>query len=143
VRDPAGQAADGLHSLRVVHGVARFLELLAPLLLFGDVARDLGVAHEDAAVVVDRVDDHAAPEGAAVLADAPPFGLEATLQPRRFQRAPRHPGISVFGCVKNGEMLTDDLVRAVALEPFSARIPAAYPTFGVEEIDGVVPHSAY
>ena len=69
VRDAAGELADALHLL----GLPQLLLGGPPL---GQVARDLGKADQLALAVVNRIDHHARPEPAAVLADPPTLGLD-------------------------------------------------------------------
>ncbi len=66
--DAAGKLADGFH----------FLCLPRPLVgstAFCEVARNLGEADVPPVRTVDRIDDHARPEPAAILAQPPAFGL--------------------------------------------------------------------
>ena len=68
VRDAAGELADAFHLLRLPQPLFGG----AP---FGQIARDLGEADQLSIRVLNRIDDDARPEPAAVLADAPAFGL--------------------------------------------------------------------
>ena len=68
VRDAAGELADRLHLLRLP-------QLLLDRAALGEVARDLGEAHDCAGLVVDRIDHDAGPELLTILAYAPRLGF--------------------------------------------------------------------
>jgi hypothetical protein len=59
---------------------------------------------------------------------------------RRPSLRTRQPGRDVVGLVEPGELLAQDLVGRVPLDPFGARVPADHPAVGVEQEDGVVLH---
>ncbi|MNX98338.1 hypothetical protein D3C86_1307450 [compost metagenome] len=143
MRDASGQAAYGFHALRVMHGIAGSLKLLPAQLLLRDVPRDLCKADQPAVIVMDRVDDNAAPEPAPVLAHPPPFRLEPSFARSRLQRYARDACGPVFFCVENRKMLADDLVRPIPLESFGPRVPAADHSIDVQQIDGVVHHGIH
>ena len=63
----------------------------------------------------------------AVLAHAPAFSLEAALALGGLQRDPRDFLLALFGGVEAREMLADDLVGLIALEPARAGVPARDP----------------
>ena len=125
VRHAAGQLAERVELLRFRQLLLHLLELELGLAALGDVAGDLGEADE-LAVLVDRVDDDAGPEEGAVLADAPAFLLVAALFPGNAQRAERLAVGAVGFGVEAGEVLADDLVGRIALDPLAADIPAGH-----------------
>lgn len=143
VRHPARQAADGLHSLGLVHGIARGLGFLAAQRLFGDVPGDLGKAHQPTLAVVDRIDHRAAPEAAAILAHPPAFGFEPSSAQCRFQGALGRAGGAILFGVEDGEVLPQDFVLGVALETLGPGVPAAHQAVGVQEVDGIVHHRVH
>src|SRR5580658_2793468 len=105
---------------------------------FGEISRDLRVAHEIAFRVPDRVDDHVRPKASAVLPHPPALLLEPTLFPRRPQRGLREiDGLVLFG-VEPREMLSNDLAFAVALEPLGAAVPARHQASRVQHVDRVI-----
>ncbi len=78
------------------------------------------------------------PEPCAILAHAPPLPLEPPLGHRGPQRQTGHAsGPLLFG-VEDGEVLPDDLLGGVPLEPLGARVPARDSPVLVEHVDGVV-----
>ena len=146
-RIPTADAAGGVeHEDRVVdHALDQQAELFlaAPQRLlghpaFGDVAGDLGEAHQRAGLVADGADHHAGPEAGAVLAHAPALRLEAALVQGGGERPLRHPGGAVLIRVEGGEMPADDLLGPVALEARGSGIPAADDPVRVEQIDRVI-----
>src|SRR6185312_9200649 len=118
-------------ALALAHGLLRHAAL-------GDVARHLGEAFEHAVLVPDRVDDDRGPEAAAILAHPPAFGLIAPLAGGGVEDTRREPLGAVFGRIKPREMMTDDLVGGVALEPLGAGVPVAHHAARVEHIDRIV-----
>ena len=54
----------------------------------GQIARDLRETYELARGIADRIDHDVRPESAAILADAPAFGLKSALAFGCFQRDP-------------------------------------------------------
>lgn len=141
MRQAQRELADGLHLLRLEQGLAGELQLLFGLVALGDVAGHLGEA-DQAAVLVDRVDDHAGAETAAVLAHAPSLGLEAALLAGSPQSQVRQSAGHVLGCVEPREMLADDLAGAVALDLFATRVPALHGAVRIEHVDRVVHDAA-
>ena len=76
---------------------------------FGQVPRDLRVAHEIAFRVADRIDDHVRPKASAILPHPPALLLEPALLPRCPQRGfGEIDGPILFG-VEAGEVLSNDL----------------------------------
>ena len=104
----------------------------------GDVAGDLGVADDLAALADHRIDDHMGPEAGAILAQPPAFGLKPALGRGRVQGSGGQADGAVFFGVEDREVLADDLVGRVALEALGAGIPGRYVAVCVEKIDGVV-----
>ena len=72
--DPAGQLSDSIELLHLQQLRTGLLERFLRPQPLSDVARDFGEAYEDA-VFADRIDDHARPKEAPVLADAPALFL--------------------------------------------------------------------
>ena len=81
------------------------------------------------------------PELGAVAAHPPALRLEATFLGGCLQTSRRKSDFEILGRVEFGKMLTDDLLSAVALDAFSAAIPAGDVAPWVEHIDSVVDHS--
>ncbi len=118
--------------------VLAFAQLPLRLAPFGQITGDLGETHQLARGIADGVDDHVRPEAAAVLADPPTLPFEATLLERDAQRRGRQIDGAIFIGVELREVLTDDLLGGVALEPLGAGVPAAHHPLGVEHVDGIV-----
>ena len=116
----------------------RGTQLLARQLAAGEVARDLPEADERALLVVQRRDDDVGPEPRAVLAYAPALGLVAPVRAGRLEDPGRDAELHLVGRIEDREVLADDLVRAVALQPPGAVVPAHHVTGGVEQEDRVV-----
>ena len=112
----------------------RLLDLPA----LGQVAGQLGESARVAGWVADGVQDDVGPEGRAVLAHAPALDLEAPLGGRRIQVALRHAAFDVASGIEAGEVLADDLFRAVALDPLGPGVPARDAAARVEHDDGAV-----
>ena len=104
----------------------------------GDVSGDLSEADMTPVVIVNRVDDRIHPESSAILAQAPAFIFEPAFAKCSSKRAPRQIGSNVLAREETREVLTDDLVAGVALEPFGAQIPGSNPTIRIQHIDGVI-----
>ena len=107
-------------------------------LLFGAVARNLGVADQLAAVVAHRVNDDVRPEGAAVFAVAPALIFETAGAIRRLQVFFRDMRLTILGAVEAGEVLADDLFRHVAFGALRAGVPVHHQAVVIQHIDGVV-----
>src|SRR6267142_4803153 len=108
---------------------------LAPL---GDVARDLGESQQFLRLTADRIDHGRRPEAAAVLADAPAFGLVPAFAACDVERARRCSGLPILLGIKTAEVLADDLVGGVTLDALRARIPVGDDAARVEHVDGVI-----
>ena len=106
--------------------------------LRSDIARDLGEADMPALRVEDGIEDRVRPEAAAVLANAPALRLETPLGQSELQSSLRKAGFTVFGREEDREVLTDDFVGGVALEPLGAWIPRRDPAGLVEHVDRVI-----
>src|SRR4029079_9928874 len=118
-------------------------EVPKPLLVpppLTDVAGDLGKAEEFAALVANRVDDHARPKMRSVLAHAHAhaLGFDAPSARGSFEDGRGQTGLAVVTGEELAEMLAADLVRGVALEALSAGIPVRYHAGGIEHVDGIV-----
>ena len=103
----------------------------------GDVAGDLGKTAQGAGAVVLRRDHHAGPEPRAVLAAAPAFfGVIAVAG----GLAQRHVRVlrAFLGQVEQREMLADDLLLGIALDPLGAVVPTGDMARRVEGEDPVV-----
>src|SRR5262249_51741298 len=137
------------HEQRVVdHALDEHPELalaLAQRLLrrapLGNVAGDFGEALERACFVADCVDHHRSPEAAAVLAHAPPLGIVASLAGGGREHDRWQPGGAIFLGVEAREMLAEDFLRRVALEPLGAGVPVGHYAAWIEHADGVVHHA--
>ena len=103
-----------------------------------EIARDFREAHERAAPVAQRRDDHVGPKARAILAHAPAFILDASLLRRNLQFAPRLPRAYVLVGVEHREVAADDFLRRVSFEPLSALVPGGDVAGGVEREDRVV-----
>ena len=113
------------------------VQRVARRLFIGDVAGNLGKADQLGAVE-HRVDHDAGPEARPVLAHAPAFAFELAFETRGQQCGGGDAAGLVFRRVEAREMLADDLVCLVALEALGAGVPGTDPTFGVEQVDGVI-----
>src|SRR6185437_17168551 len=89
-----------------------------------DVAGDLGEPGELAAAVEHAGHDAVGLEAAPVLADAPPLRLVPPIPPRRRERALGEAGPPVLVGVEAREVLAEDLLCRVALDPLGAGVPA-------------------
>ena len=106
--------------------------------LLAQIASDLCEADQLAGFVTDRIDDDAGPESRPVLADSPALCLEPPFVPGSLESDARNLRLPVLLGVEAREMLTHDLVGGIALESLGAGIPAAYPSFRVEHVNGIV-----
>jgi hypothetical protein len=98
----------------------------------GEVARDLGKADETALLIAQRRDHDIGPEARAVLAHAPALVLEPAFGRGHLELACGPVAPDVLGCVEGAEMLADDLLRAIALEPLGADVPGPDVPLGIE-----------
>ena len=100
------------------------------------VSRHLRETHQVAVATEDAADDHVGPEPAAVFAYPPALVLEAPLTGGDLQLLCAAAG--GLGRVEAREMLSDDLVGAVALDALGADVPGADAAVHVQHEDGVV-----
>ena len=103
-----------------------------------DVAGNFGEPDQGAVLVADGVDHDQRPETAAVLAHAPAFALVVALARRGGEHARRQTGRAILAGVEPGEMLSDHLGRAVALEVLGPGVPVDDDARRIEHVDGVV-----
>ena len=89
-------------------------------------------------IVLDRIHDDAGPETGAVLAHTPTFRLVAPLAVSLLQGYPGQTSLNVFGCVKAGKVLTDDLVGGVALDARGTGVPVGDVSVGIQHEDRIV-----
>src|SRR6185437_14170154 len=117
-----------------------------PQLLFGrtsrrEVARDLGEAQNFAVVTAQRRDQDVGPEAGAILSDAPSLVLDAAIRDRGGEIALGQAVGDSLARIEDREVLADDLVRTIALEPLGAGVPAQDVAVRVERKDRVVEHA--
>src|SRR5258708_33602584 len=124
VADAAGELADGLHLVRVA-------ELILDGTALRQVACDLGKADQYSGFVVDRVDDHVCPKLAAVLTDTPAFCLVSSRGTRRFDAALRDTRSFVRSPIKAREVMADDLLGRVSLDPLRPAVPIGIGAVGI------------
>src|SRR5688500_17658492 len=94
----------------------------APQLILGppalrEVTRDFGEAEQRTVAVVDSCDDDVRPESRAVLAKAPSLVLHPAFRQRSRDLTLQLARSHVLGRIEAGEVLTEDLVLIIALEP--------------------------
>ena len=111
---------------------------LLRLALVGHVAGDLRKTDQLPVVGLDRVEHHARPKPAAVLAHTPAFALELAFAPGDLEHLLRQSRRFVFLSVKLGEMLADDFVGLEALDPLGTCVPAGHAAAGIEHVDRIV-----
>ena len=112
--------------------------LLLVLPLLGLVASDLGEPDVTTSVVVHGADHHARPEPAPVLAHAPPVLGELAFAEGHLEVALGVVGRLLLGRIEDPERSTDDLARAVPLDPLGPGVPADHVAVHVEHEDGVL-----
>ncbi len=108
---------------------------------FGEVARDLAEADELARAVAQRGDQHVRPERRAILPDAPAFLLVLARPRGDLQLAGGLVGGEILGEIELREVLPDDLLGAVLVDPLGRVVPRGHPAGGVEHEDGIVLHA--
>src|SRR5215208_6961580 len=146
---PVGYATiRGKHENRMVpHAVDQQAKL--PLAFFKpqlrsavlcQVARDLGEADDGAILGMHGIEHRRGPETGAVLAHTPSFILEAADGLCRLQSPRRLSGREVLRREEHRKIFADDLLGAVALDAFGARIPADNIALEIEQIEGIVGH---
>jgi hypothetical protein len=117
--------------------------LTFPQRLFGfatlsEIAGDLCVAQELAFVIAQGGDDYIRPESGAVLPYAPAFILESTRVCGGSELELGESFLDELARVEDREMLADDLVRLVTLEPLGAGVPAQDHPVGIQSEDRVI-----
>ena len=145
-RDPQvfGQAARPLLVLfrrpaRLLGARQRDPLLLVPFPL-RQIARDLREPDQSPVVIANGGDHHVGPETRAVLPDAPALVFEPAVARRSFQLPLALARPDILLGIEAREVLADDLVGGVALEPLGARVPRRHVAGRVENEDGVVLH---
>jgi hypothetical protein len=111
--------------------------LLGPAPL-AEVASDLGEADEFPLRVAKRRDDDVGPELRSVLPNAPALILHRALSLGNLQLALRLPALLILRRIEDREVLADDLLRRITLEPLGARVPRDDVAGGIEREDGVI-----
>src|SRR5262249_47337862 len=124
VCDGAGQLSEHFELLRLRQAFLRTPQIFLRLASLGDVARHLGKADKLSGFIADGAQHDAGPEIGSILADAPTLRLVGRAGRRLRQGPLRHSGGAVLRCVEAREMLTDDLVCAIALDTLCAAVPA-------------------
>jgi hypothetical protein len=143
VRDATRELPDGLHLLGLEQGGLSLRQGLLRFPPLGDVAGDLRKTDQIAALIVDRVHDHARPEAGPVLAQAPALVLEPALAGRSLERPGGKAGRPILFRVELREMMPDDLVLEVSLDPLRPGIPVGDMPLRVEHVDGVIGHALH
>src|SRR5262249_38510734 len=118
------QHEDGevLHALdEQTEALFRSAHALFALLALGEIARHLRKSDERAGIVAESRDDDVRPEARPVLAETPALLFETADLLRGLELGGALP--LVVGRIEVGEVLADDLVRAVALDALCARVP--------------------
>ena len=131
VSDAAGQLADPFHLLCLEQPFFGGAAL-------GQVSRDLGKADDSSLRVPDRIDNHASPEPRPILADPPAFRLILAGAGSRLQCLLWNLALPVLVGIELREVLTDDLVARVALDPLGPWIPVDHRALGVEHVNRVI-----
>lgn len=109
-------------------------------LALAQVSRDLGEARDLSVLVTHGGDDDVRPEAGAVLPDAPPLFLEASVRQGERERALRGTGRPGLGRIEDFEVLAEDLVGGKPRDCRRPRVPARDPPSRVEQDDCVVLH---
>src|SRR5579883_3100089 len=136
VGDAAGELADRFHLLRLPK---LFLRRAA----FGEIPGDLRKADEPPVVIMYGVDDDARPEPLTAFANAPALHLVLPCSLRRVQRKFRDTVESVFLGVEYREVLADDFLLGITLDPFCPGVPTDNVAMRVECEDRVVSRAFY
>jgi hypothetical protein len=117
---------------------SRALQRLLRPFRFRHVTGDLGESDDPAVLIADRLDPHMCPEAGAVLAHPPCFDLEPPLLHGGFQGPLRLPPLTIFSCIEQGKMPTDDVFGGVARDSLSANVPVGDVAVAVEQADRLV-----
>src|SRR5262245_3120414 len=107
----------------------------------GDVVGHDGVPDESSLRIADRGDEALRPESAPVLADPPALFDRLAVGRRPLERSRGRALTGLLGGIEARDVLADDLVRGVSLEPFGTRVPALDAPRTVEHVEGVVAHA--
>src|SRR5713101_8635431 len=134
MRDPVGKLTNRLHLLRLT-------ELLFDGAALGHVARHLCEADQDAAIVVDGIDDRVRPEPGAVLAYPPTLRLESSIPSGGRQCALRHPVVLILGAIEHGKMLTNDFLCRISFDALGAGVPVGDNALRIQHVNGVIRHA--
>ena len=89
-------------------------------------------------LVAERCDHDVGPEARTVFADAPALVFDTVGGGGDLQLPVRFSRLDILGRVEDREVLPDDLVLGVALQPLRARIPASNDALVVEDEDRVI-----
>src|SRR5215208_6045354 len=111
------------------------------LLLLRDVLRDLRDTPQFSLIIVQRRQDRACPEPRSILAHKPVLFFGPAFAGRRLEVSLGPATLYLFFGEEHGEVLSDDLLRLIALETFGTSVPAADASLRVEREDRVVSHA--
>src|SRR5882762_1625142 len=111
---------------------------LGGTLELAEVARDLGEADQHAVAISRRAQHDVGPEARAILPDAPALFLETALGAGDLELAFRLSCADLLRRVEAGEVLPDNLLRAVSLDVLGPPVPGCHPALAIEHEDGVV-----
>ena len=149
-RIPARYPASGVEHengvlLHALHQQAKpllaFVQRQLRATALGYITRHLGEPDHRAVRVAQRRDDHVGPEAGAVLAHPPTLVFHAALAGGKREQTRRLARLHGVRRIETGEVLPDDLFRAVSLETLRARIPRKHPPRAIEHENGVVTHT--
>ena len=98
----------------------------------------LAIADQATHLVADRLDDEAGPERGLVAPHLPAFGSVLALIGGDMQRARRLAALPLLLGVEAAEMLADDLVRRILVDPLRAGVPVGHAPVGIEHEDRVI-----
>src|SRR5690348_1935610 len=104
----------------------------------GKVAGNLGKRADISLRVANRGDDHVGPESRTVLSQPPAFVLESSSFPRSSELLVGPAALDSIRRIEGAEVLSDDFVRTVPLDPLGPRVPCANESVRVEKKDGVI-----
>ncbi len=136
--DPASQLPDRFHLLRLEQRASRLLKFLLSFASVADVPSYLRKSYRLAPIVADRIDDHMGPELRPIFANPPALVLPTTFTCGRLQADRGQAGGAILGGVELGEVLSNHLIDRIALDPFSAGVPARNAAGRVEHIYRIV-----